>query len=265
MAESRALAAADGVVTLTERIWPIIREWEGLRGRDLIHEVVPCCTDLELFKFQFGDRERRRKELGTDARFVLVYNGSIDGWYLTEEMADFFSELRRIRDDAHFLWLTRGRPGRIRSLMQRRGIAPQHYTVRAVASNEVPSYLCAADAGLAFIRPCFSKLASSPTKTAEYLACGLPLIMNSGIGDSDTLITKENVGVLVRDFNGPEYQKAIAVIEGFVNDVVQTRQRTREVAARLFDVRCVGIERYLSLYERVMSHATMHDRQKSFA
>ncbi len=32
--ERRILAATDAVVTLTERIWPIIREWEGLRGRD---------------------------------------------------------------------------------------------------------------------------------------------------------------------------------------------------------------------------------------
>src|SRR3977135_919252 len=29
--ERRALAAADGVVTLTERIWPIINVWDGLR------------------------------------------------------------------------------------------------------------------------------------------------------------------------------------------------------------------------------------------
>src|SRR5436853_5353131 len=31
--ERRALANADGVVTLTERIWPIINQWDGLRGR----------------------------------------------------------------------------------------------------------------------------------------------------------------------------------------------------------------------------------------
>src|SRR5437879_7096457 len=47
-AERRALAAADGVVTLTERIWPIMKEWDALRDREVIHEVVPCCADLEL-------------------------------------------------------------------------------------------------------------------------------------------------------------------------------------------------------------------------
>src|SRR5688572_4233102 len=31
--ERRALAGADGIVTLTEKIWPIIKNWDGLRTR----------------------------------------------------------------------------------------------------------------------------------------------------------------------------------------------------------------------------------------
>src|SRR5258708_6180404 len=77
--ESRALQASDGVVTLTEKIWPAIRDWKGLRGRDVIHQVVPCCTDLELFRFSQSDRERVRAELDLQDRFVLVYSGSIGG------------------------------------------------------------------------------------------------------------------------------------------------------------------------------------------
>src|ERR1043165_1334079 len=60
----RILAATDGIVTLTERIWPIIKEWPGLRGRTVEHEVIPCCVDLSLFRFSDEDRERRRKEIG---------------------------------------------------------------------------------------------------------------------------------------------------------------------------------------------------------
>ena len=113
--ERRALAAADGVVTLTERIWPIINKWEGLRGRQVAHEVVPCCADLDLFSFRAEDRERRRSELGLGDRFVVVYSGSIDGWYLTEEMADFFAVLLKTQPRAHFLWLTPGNHDRLRA------------------------------------------------------------------------------------------------------------------------------------------------------
>ena len=141
--ERRLFAAADGVVTLTNKIWPIINKWDGLAGREVVHEVIPCCVDLELFKFKAEDRLRRRTELGLADRFVVVYSGSIDGWYLTEEMADFFSGLVRDRPAAHCVWLTPGKHDRIRALMTERGIAPDRYTVLAAASKDVPSYLSA--------------------------------------------------------------------------------------------------------------------------
>jgi glycosyltransferase involved in cell wall biosynthesis len=260
--ERRALSAADGVVTLTEKIWPIIKEWEGLRGREVIHEVVPCCADLELFKFRQEDRDRRRKELGVGERFVLVYSGSIDGWYLTEPMADFFAEVLRRRPDAHFLWLLPSGHRRVETLMQDRGVAPGNYTLLAASSRDVPSYLSASDVGLALIKPCFSKLASSPTKTAEYLACGLPIIMNAGIGDSDSLIIQENVGALIHNFEQQDYARAVVEIEGFAGQAEQTRRRARATAAKLFDLRVVGIKRYTRLYEKVLGAMGLNNFRK---
>ncbi len=93
--ERRILAETDAVVTLTERIWPIIREWDGLRGRTPHHEVIPCCVDLARFRFSDEERTRRRRELGLEDQFTVVYSGSLDGWYLTEKMADFFASLVR--------------------------------------------------------------------------------------------------------------------------------------------------------------------------
>ncbi len=126
------------------------------------------------------------------------------------------------------------------------------YDVFAGEPRDVPSYLSAGDAGLAFIKPCFSKLASSPTKYAEYVGCGLPLIINAGIGDADTLVTRERAGALVSDFTEVEYGNAATVIEGFAGYAEQTRKRCREVAERLFDVRRVGGPRYARLYENVL-------------
>lgn len=255
--EGRALAAADGVVTLTERIWPVINQWDSLRDHDVAHEVVPCCADLELFSFSQEQRARRRDELGVADRFVVVYSGSIDGWYLTESMADFFVTMRKSTTNAHLLWLTPTRHERLHQLMKARGLGASDYTVLASKPHDMPSYLSAADAGLAFIKPCFSKLASSPTKYAEYLGCGLPLIINQGVGDSDILITREKVGALVPDFNEAEYAKAAAAVAGLAGDAEQTRRQTREVAERLFDVRRTGLDAYVRLYLKVLDNAKM--------
>jgi len=248
--ERQALANADGIVTLTEKIWPIIQTWDGLSGRDPFHEVIPCCADLELFKFDSDQRAQRRTELALQNQFVIVYSGSIDGWYLTDKMADFFAAWLERDPTAHFLWLVPGKHKRIRELMQQRKIAPEQYTVIAASPREVPSYLSAADAGVAFIKPCFSKLASSPTKFAEYLACGLPLVINAGIGDSDDLITKERAGVLLSDFGKEEYAKTVTAINEFRQPSI--RSRMRAVAERLFDVATVGATRYARLYEKVL-------------
>lgn len=249
--ERRILAATDGIVTLTERIWPIIKEWEGLRGRDVQHEVIPCCVDLSLFRFNVADRERRRGELGLQDQFTMVYSGSLDGWYLTEKMADFFASYLRRDSNAHLLWLTNGSQDRVRELMRGRNVAESNFSVRSIASAEVPSYLAAADVGLAFIKRCVSKIASSPTKNGEYLACGLPLVINAGVGDSDALINDWKAGVLIEEFTEEEFEEAGRSIAAMVGQP-EVRKRARSVAEQLFDLNRIGQERYASLYERVL-------------
>jgi glycosyltransferase involved in cell wall biosynthesis len=250
--ERSVFAQTDAVVTLTERIWPIIREWDGLRGRTPHHEVIPCCVDLERFQFSEEERARRRSELGLTDQFTIVYSGSLDGWYLTEKMADFFASVVRANPRAHMLWLTNGSPERVRELMRSRAIATENYSVLSVAAREVPSYLAAADAGLAFIKRCVSKLASSPTKNGEYLACGLPLILNAGIGDSDALIDRWEAGVLIRDFTDQEFAAAARDIEAMVA-APDARGSARRVAEQVFHLEKVGGEKYAALYERVLN------------
>ncbi len=249
--ESRALRASDGVVTLTEKIWPKIKDWRGLQGRKVIHEVVPCCTDLDRFRFSQNDRDRVRAELSLQDRFVLVYSGSIGGWYLTDEAADFFVALLRRKPQGHFLWLTGGDEALIEKLMSDRGINSSQFTVLNVAPVEVPGYLSASDVGIAFYKPTFSRLATSPVKVSEYLACGLPVIVNAGVGDLDAFVEVQKVGAVVRDFNEGEYERTLATIEGLLADEISKRSRT--VAEKFFDVGSIGLERYSRLYEKVLN------------
>ena len=252
--ESRALRGSDGVVTLTEKIWPAIKDWEGLQGRDVIHEVVPCCTDLNRFRFNQNDRDRVRAELSLQDRFVLVYSGSIGGWYLTDKTADFFVALLKRRPNGHFLWLTGGDQGLVEKLMSDRGIKRDQFTVRNVTTDEVSGYLSAADVGIAFYKPTFSRLATSPVKVSEYLACGLPVIVNAGVGDCDTFVAAQKVGAVVKDFSEEEYESTLATIESLLAGGVSARSRA--VAEEYFDVQSAGLERYSRLYERVLNRAS---------
>jgi glycosyltransferase involved in cell wall biosynthesis len=171
---------------------------------------------------------------------------------LTEKMADFFASFRQRKPDAHLLWLTTGSHDRVRELMSSRNVGSESFSVLSVPSASVASYLAAADAGLAFIKRCISKVASSPTKNGEYLACGLPLIINAGVGDSDALINDWKAGALIENFTDEDYAEAARHIEAMAaqGDV---RSSARAVAERLFDLNAIGAERYASLYERVLA------------
>ena len=255
-AERRLLAAADGFVVLTEKareiLFPGISDTDPL-GRPV--EVIPCCVDLDRFRAAaLLARDDTRRELNLTDRRVFVYVGALGGWYLTEEMAEFLA-LAHSQDPRTFsLILTQSPPEMITERLSRLGIAESDYRVLKVAPSEIPRYLKAADVALSFIRPCFSKLASSPTKIAEYLAGGLPIISNAGIGDLDELLDTDRVGVLVREFNRDAYLNALSAVDELQSDG-SLAERCRESARNRFDLEEVGGVRYRRIYRRLNSEA----------
>lgn len=94
--EQAALEQAAGIVTLTNAIGPVIREFPGLKRRPTMPPwaVIPTCVNLEHFRFDADRRRQTRERLGVGERPVLVYSGSIGTWYLLDEMIDFYKAAR---------------------------------------------------------------------------------------------------------------------------------------------------------------------------
>ncbi len=212
-------------------------------------EVIPCCVDLK--RFESATHESRmqiRSRLGVDGRTVLTYVGAFGGWYMTSETADLFGAAKE-RDGSTFaLILTQSKPELIEPLLRERGYTDGDYLITRVRARDMAGYLSGADLAVSFLRPSYSKLASSPTKNAEYLACGLPIITNFGTGDVDNILIKNKVGVLVREFSHAAYLDAFDEIErlGDIGD------HCREVARREFDLETVGGDRYRHIYARML-------------
>lgn len=250
-AERRLLAAADGFVVLTEKARDILFPDHAAPGSRPV-EVIPCCVDLARFGAAAGvPREEVRRELGAEGRRVVAYVGALGGWYLTEEMAELLACAHR-EDPATFsLVLTQSPPEMIGGPLRERGVADADFLVRKVAPADVPRYLRAADLAVSFIKPCYSKLSSSPTKLAEYLAAGLPVVCNAGIGDVDAVVETDRVGVIVREYDREAYRRALAAVEEMRGEG-RLEERCRETAARRFDLETVGGEGYRRLYRRVL-------------
>lgn len=245
------LNEADGFVVLTEKardiLFPESRE-NGLDERGRPVEVIPCCVDLKRFETaNAASRAEIRSELGIGDRYTAAYVGAFGGWYLTDETADLFGTIRDVRPDAFLLILTQSDPEKILPRLRTHGFAESDLRIMKVASDEIPRYLSAADVAVSFIKPSYSKQASSPTKNAEYLAAGLPIIANAGVGDVDSLIKENGVGVLIGDLDQESYRTAIET----VLQMGDVSERCRAVATEQFDLEAVGGMRYRRLYVRM--------------
>jgi glycosyltransferase involved in cell wall biosynthesis len=256
-AEKWLLSSADGFVVLTEKardiLFPESKE-TGLDRRGRPVEVIPCCVNLERFaRVDETLRGEMRRRLKIEDRFVIVYVGSFGGFYLTAETADFYGAAKSARPDAFALVLTQSRPEMIRPLLEKHGYGADDLFIQKVAPGEIPDYLSAADIALSFIKPSFSKLASSPTKNAEYLACGLPLVANSRVGDTAELTRADGTGVIIDELTDENYRRALAELERLLENNEELAAKCRASARKRFDLGGVGGERYRRLYRRLLA------------
>lgn len=247
-AERKLLGAADGFVVLTEKARRILFP-NGASGRPV--EVIPCCVDAARFgAFDAESKDDLRRELGLEGRRVIVYIGALDGWYLTDEMLELLAVALR-RDASTFsMILTQGASETIIRRFGALGVSERDYLVRRVSPEEAPRYLKAADFAVSLIKPCYSKQSSSPTKIAEYLASGLPVISNAGVGDLDEVIVGDKVGVIFDEFTEASYRRALEEMDRMlIEDGLA--ERCRESARNRFDLTGVGGVRYRRLYQKM--------------
>ncbi len=249
--EIEFLTKADYTITLTQHAKAEIMSWKPFQHKSLDIQVIPCCADLDLFSMANASIEKKKKlreQLKLkDDDFIVTYLGSIGTWYMLDEMLDFFVLLIRTKKNARFLFISPDSKAEIEKKAQVKGIDPNRITVHSATRAEVPIYLSLSNVSIYFIKPLYSKKASSPTKTGEIMGMGIPIITNSGIGDSDQIITDSGAGLLINCFTNEEYQKIIEQI-----DVLLKTEKTKITAAsaKYFSLEN-GIELYQEVYKQL--------------
>lgn len=255
--EKWLLKEADGFVVLTEKAREILFPESRETGFDKLRrpvQVIPCCVDLEerFSMNQFSSRDLLRRDLGFQEKFVIVHLGALGGLYLTEEIVHFLQAARE-RDPRTFaLFLTQTGPERIIPFLKKAGFSEKDFLVAKVPPAEVPKYLAASDVGVSFVKATYATQSRSPTKNAEYLACGLPIVVNDGVGDTTEFTQNDGVGVVIKEFSQNAFSAALNEITRMTNDRDATAQKCRESARKRFDLERVGGERYRELYLKLL-------------
>ncbi|MDX9751791.1 MAG: hypothetical protein RBT71_11965, partial [Flavobacteriales bacterium] len=136
---------------------------------------------------------------GTDGRVRLVYSGSTAGWQSFGMLRDLLDGWLTARPELHVLFLSARTPG-IEALM---AAHPGRVEARWLDHARVGAAIAACDYGIMVRERTITNRVASPTKFAEYLASGLRVITNEGLGDLSAAVEQHDLGVIVRGAEPP--------------------------------------------------------------
>lgn len=247
--QNKAYHQADALVSLTNAGKEHIVSSESISTEKI--SVIPCNAD----QIHFQPKEKYishlkslQKEVGLSGNERIVgYAGSLGTRYMLNEMLDCFSIIQQQHSNAIFLIITLSPLFELKELIQKKGL---NSSVIIIGSSykKIPEYLSLVDVALYFIYAGNSGKAVSPTKQAEFLSMGIPIITNAGIGDSKSIIAENEVGYVLEDFNSKGYQQVADNLDDLLK---KPSSEIVKIASRFFQLES-GVETYRSIYKKLV-------------
>ncbi len=249
--EDEFIMSADYNTCLTYAAKKEIHTWKKIPHQPIPLEVIPCCADMDLFdpaKIDVVLKQQFRMELNiSEGDVIISYLGSIGGWYLTEEMMRFCKLLSDKMPNAKFLFISPHLHDVIAAAAVKYGLSPDKLLVKHGKRHEVPTLLSLSNYSVFFIKPCYSKISSSPTKHGEIMAMGIPVITNDGVGDVKEVVNRYNAGYVVPDFSDQSFNRVIdAILSGNLFDTNAIRKGAKD-----FYALDLAVERYRVIYDKI--------------
>lgn len=240
--ERRCLQEASGVVSLTQAamVYLQARYPRELAGQRIA--VIPTCADLQRFQ---------PAEPAPSAPLVIGCIGTVlSGWFLIDWLRAFFEAIARADPTARLELISRDAPEAILAALQPSPAWAHRLLLQAATPDEMPSIVQRHTASVMFFTGGLSKLGSSPTRMAEVLGCGRPVVANPGVGDVEQVIRQHRVGVLAPGDGAAAMDACVAELLALLQDP-QLASRCRGTAEALFSLES-GTAAYHQLYAQIL-------------
>ena len=197
-------------------------------GSDRRTYIVPCFANESAFDPGRFSKEDVRSTLGiSPSEVVFAYSGLVPVRYDEFNPIFFFSHLgdasgKRLLVLAAFSETNKETADQVPESMRDRVI------VVSVPRHKVPEYLSACDVGILLRKDSIVNHVASPTKFAEYLLCGLPVVITENLGDASGMVKKDGVGIVVSETHPSD-----PLPEENIRALLSEKTRTRARAAGL--------------------------------
>lgn len=243
--ERLCLRHAAAVVSLTDAAVVHLRQVYPREMADQHVVVIPTCADLR--RFAPAPPSQRSQRVYGCVGTVL------SGWFRLDWLAAFFDAAARRHPDVELHIVTRDDAERVRASIRGAAAIQERLYIYAMPPQLVHEAVRRQNASAMFFTGGLSKLGSSPTRLAEVLGCGIPVVANSQVGDVARIIQEYRIGVLAEGPAAEQMEKALDDLEALLNDP-HLPSRCRKAAEEHFSLGS-GTAAYAQLYESVVSNA----------
>jgi len=170
--------------------------------------LLPISIDTKSIKFNLQKRNEIRNKLGIRDKIIIIYTGKFGGiYYNSDEIVSFFNKLYQ-QNNNYFLYIITPNTNHVNESILKENLATNTYFVSGIVPyEELPYHISSADIGLVAVPPFPSQKYRTPVKSAIYLSCGIPYIINKGIAEDDIVAKKENVGIVIDDIFSFDIEK----------------------------------------------------------
>jgi glycosyltransferase involved in cell wall biosynthesis len=241
--ERRCLQESSAVVSLTQAAAAYLQQQYPIELARQRIAVIPTCADLQRFQ---------PAEQSPAATLVIGCIGTVlSGWFLIEWLRAFFEAIARADPTARFELISRDAQAGILSALHPAPAWADRLLIQPAAPAEMPAIVQSHTASVMFFTGGLGKLGSSPTRMAEVLGCGRPVVANPGVGDVEQVVRQNRVGVLAHGSSAPEMDACVAELLDLLRDP-HLASRCRRSAETLFSLES-GTAAYQQIYDEIIS------------
>jgi len=249
--EQKILDQSDAVVNVSETFTTHINSLTKNRAVHTIH----TSTDIALFQpAQQETRQSIRAEYGiSESEKVLIYVGSLGidvSWHSLSNLIDIYQPFRQAFKQTKLCIVTRSPHAPIRVALEKAGLWDESILLAANSRQETSHFLQMADYGaLSYytIEDEIERLVGYTviaSKTGEYLAMGLPMIVTQAVGAAAKLVADHGVGCTYVAGDEASITEQLLAIDG---NYAAIRQRCIELAHRYFSA-ARNAQSYIEIY-----------------
>lgn len=151
--------------------------------------VIPTCVDLDKFNLN-GNERNSLKCLGTAGTVV-------SGRYQLDQLLVIFKDFKEEDRDIKFKIISRDDVEVVKDRAKSLNFDFNYMEMYSAGRESICAELSHLDFAFVLFTPGESTLGTSPTRIGEFLAMGIPVVVNSDVGDTANIIKENEIGVVI--------------------------------------------------------------------